>query len=140
MSKSKDNGKPFHVIKVQAVGSAMKTIRARWRRQFTPGGNRGDHSLIAELIEVLEEHSKQEETVIKNLGTIEERFLTTRAVDARAFHQGLFWVAADRELDALPLLPELRKQIETVLMEKVPRPHADWAIRGITCTIRYDPS
>jgi hypothetical protein len=116
----------------------MKPIYARWRRQIKPGGKKGDHSLIAELVEVLEEHSQQKDTVIKNLGTIEERFLTTRAADARAFHQGLFWVAADRELDALQLLPEVRKKIETVLMEKVPRPHPDWAIRGITCTIRYD--
>jgi hypothetical protein len=116
----------------------MKTIGARWRRQIKPGGKKGDLSLIAELVEVSEEHSRKKETVIKNLGTIEERFLTTRAADARAFHQGLFWVAADRELDALQLPPEVRKQIETVLMEKVPRPHAHWAIRGITCTVRYD--
>jgi hypothetical protein len=116
----------------------MKTIHARWRRQIKPGGKKGDHFLIAELVEVLGEQAKQKETVIKNLGTIEERFLTTRAADARAFHQGLFWVGADRELDILPLLPEVRRQIETELMEKVPRPNAHWAIRGITCTVRYD--
>jgi hypothetical protein len=118
----------------------MKTIRARWRRRFKPGGEKGAQILIAELVEVLEEHPLLKETVIKDLGIIEERFLTTRAADARAFHHGLFWVAADRELDALQLLPEARKQIETVLMEKVPRPHADWALRGITCTVRYDPT
>jgi hypothetical protein len=117
----------------------MKTIHARWRRQIKPGGRKGDHFLIAELVEVLEEHAEHKEMVIKNLGNIEERFLTTRAADARAFHQGLFWVGADRELDVLPLLPEVRRKIETELMEKVPRPSANWAIRGITCTVRYDP-
>ena len=117
----------------------MKTIYVRWRSQTNPEGKNGENCLIAELVEAYEEYEPRKEIVIKHLGKIEERFLTTRARDARAFHQGIFWVNADRELDVLGLPPEVRKKVEIALAEKVPRPHDNWALQGITCAIRYDP-
>ena len=117
----------------------MKTIYVRWRKQIKPEEKIGENFLIAELVEAYEEYEPRKEIVIKHLGKIEERFLTTRARDARAFHQAIFWVNADRELDVLGLPPEVRKKVEIALAEKVPRPHDNWALQGITCAIRYDP-
>ncbi|UCF92158.1 MAG: hypothetical protein JSW39_28485 [Desulfobacterales bacterium] len=118
----------------------MQTIHVRWRRQVPPEGQRGSHFLTAELVQACDEPVPAQALVIKKLATIDERFLTTRARDARIFHQGLFWAAARRELDALELTPQVRREVETALAERVPRPpRGDWALQGITCTIRYDP-
>jgi len=117
----------------------MERIYVRWRQQAAPETSKGGCCLIAELVKTGRKHNALAETVIKQLATIEERFLTTRARDTRAFHQGLFWAKVDRELTQLKLSPEETEMVQTVLSEKIPRPDDNWALQALSCTIRYDP-
>jgi hypothetical protein len=68
--------------------------------------------------------------VINFLGSIEERFLNTKARDMRAFHQGLFWVVVDKNLDNLGLEAGERQKIEMEISELVPKPYDEWALWG----------
>lgn len=117
----------------------METVYVRWRRQAAPESREGGCCLIAELVQAGREKGAHTETLIRQLARIEERFLSTRAKDARAFHQGIFWARVDRELADLKLSPEATKRVETSLSEKIPRPHGDWALQALSCTIQYDP-
>jgi hypothetical protein len=65
------------------------------------------------------------------LGTIEERFLHTKARDMRAFHQGLFWVVFDKNLDNFGLEADERQKIEMEISAKVPKPSDEWAPWGV---------
>jgi hypothetical protein len=72
------------------------------------------------------------------LGSIEERFLFTKIQGTRTFHQGLFWVVVDKNLDKLRLESVVRNQIEGELVEKIPRPNGDWAMWGVICVPKFD--
>ncbi len=73
-----------------------------------------------------------------SLGTIEERFLNTKALDMRAFHQGLFWVVVDKNLDNFGLQADERQKIEMEISAKVPKPSDEWALWGVFCCPEYD--
>ena len=114
-------------------------MQVRWQRQKEMNGFNGNTvKLVALLVENFHNADRAEETLIEELGTIKEKFLTIRATDTRAFHQGLFWAAVDKKLDHLKLDPSVRENIEVKLLEKVPKPQADWALWGVTCIPRYD--
>jgi hypothetical protein len=72
------------------------------------------------------------------LGKIEERFLYTKARDMRAFHQGLFWVVVDKNLDNLGLEAGERQKIEMEISAIVPKPSDEWALWGVVCCPQYD--
>ncbi len=73
------------------------------------------------------------------LGTIEERFLNTKARDMRAFHQGLFWVSVDKNLNNLGLGAVAREKIEAEIASRIPRPSSEWSLWGVVCCPKYDP-
>lgn len=115
------------------------SMHVMWRRQKLASGLNGTAvNLVAVLMESYEEAGQTKERFIGELGNIKERYLTTRAKDTRAFHQGLFWVVVDKKLDLLNLEPILRNTIETEILKKIPRPNQDWALWGVTCIPRYD--
>jgi hypothetical protein len=72
------------------------------------------------------------------LGTIEERFLNTKARDMRAFHQGLFWVVVDKNLGNLGLEADERQKIVAEISATVPIPSDEWALWGVVCCPKYD--
>ena len=72
------------------------------------------------------------------LGTIEERFLHTKARDMRAFHQGFFWVVVDKNLDNLGLEAAERQLVEKEISAIVPQPSDEWALWGVVCCPAYD--
>ena len=110
-----------------------------WRKQRLASGlNGAGVNLVAVLMENYEEAGQSKERLIGELGSVKERYLTTKAKDTRAFHQGLFWVVVDKKLDSLELGPVLRNTIETEILKKIPRPNQDWALWGVTCIPRYD--
>ena len=114
-------------------------MQVRWQRQKVKNGLNGNTvNLVALLVENFREADRTEETLIEELGTIKEQFLTIKVTDTRAFHQGLFWAAVDKKLNHLKLDPSVREKIEVKLLEKVPKPQDDWALWGVTCTPRYD--
>ena len=114
-------------------------MQVMWRRQNLASEFNGTEvNLVAVLMESYEEAGQTKERSIGELGTIKERYLTTKAIDARAFHQGLFWVVVDKKLDLLDLEPILRNSIETEIFKRVPRPNQDWALWGVTCIPRFD--
>lgn len=67
------------------------------------------------------------------LASIEERFLKSRELGVRSFHQGIFWVHVDRKLDALDLEPGERDSLEQEIKGRVPRPGKDWALYCVKC-------
>jgi len=73
------------------------------------------------------------------LGTIEERFLNAKARDMRAFHQGLFWVSVEKNLNNLGLRAVAREKIEAEIASRIPRPSSEWALWGVVCCPKYDP-
>ena len=115
-------------------------MQVRWQRQKANNGLNG-HSvqLVAFLVEQSRETGRTKERCIEELGSVKEHFLTIRATDTRAFHQGLFWAAVDRKLDLLSLSVDVRYAIERQILKEVPRPGEDWALWGVTCIPRYDP-
>jgi hypothetical protein len=116
-------------------------MQVRWQRQKVNNGFKGHAvNLVAVLVEQSREAGRTKERIIEELGSVKEQFLTIRATDTRAFHQGLFWAAVEKKLDGLELDSSVRETIEVELMEKVPKPQADWALWGVTCIPRYDPS
>jgi hypothetical protein len=116
-------------------------MQVRWQRKKDNNGLNGHAvNLVAELVEQSRDAGRTKERLIEELGSVKEHFLTIRATDTRAFHQGLFWAAVEKKLDGLKLDPNVRETIELTLLEKVPKPQADWALWGVTCIPRYDPS
>ena len=113
-------------------------MQIKWQRQKANNGLNGHPvQLIAVLVEQYRKAGQTKERCIEELGSIKEPFLTIRALDARAFHQGLFWAAVDQKLDSLALSPEVRNGIEQQILKEVPRPGGDWALWGVTCIPRY---
>jgi hypothetical protein len=114
-------------------------MHVAWRKQKSSSGLNGTGvSLVAVLMESCQEAGRPKEKFIEELGAIKERYLTTKATDTRAFHQGLFWVVVDKKLDALQLESAERTTIEAEILKTVPRPNQDWALWGVTCIPRYD--
>ncbi len=115
-------------------------MQVRWQRQKVNNGFNGHAvKLVALLVEQSGGAGRTQERLIEELGSVKEKFLTIRATDTRAFHQGLFWTAVEKKLDGLKLDSNVRETIEVKLLEKVPKPQADWALWGVTCIPRYDP-
>ena len=69
------------------------------------------------------------------LGTMDERFLFVREFDLQAFHFGLFWKDVSGHLDDLRLEPEVRKDLERRIEEKISRPPEDWALWPKKCSL-----
>ena len=114
-------------------------MHVAWRKQKLSSGLNGTGiSLVAVLMDNYQEAGRSKVAFIEELGAIKERYLTTKAKDTRAFHQGLFWVVVDKKLDSLELEPVERAAIENEILKKVPRPNKDWALWGVTCIPRYD--
>ena len=114
----------------------------KWERRRLEDQSEGrGFSLVAFLVDDDPNQGKGNPRgrVIEHLGDIKEKFLTTKARDMRAFHQGLFWAGADKKLDHLKLDPAVRKKIEAEILETIPRPGDDWALWSVTCIPRYDP-
>ena len=110
-----------------------------WHKQKLSSALNGTGvNLIAVLMENYQEAGQPKEKFIEELGAIKERYLTTKAKDTRAFHQGLFWVVVDKKLDSLQLESVERTTIEAEILKRVPRPTQDWALWGVTCIPRYD--
>jgi hypothetical protein len=108
----------------------------KWIRQPLNSGLKGKgYQLEAFLDDGL--HGKE---CVKqsSLGTIEERFLNTKARDMRAFHQGLFWVVVEKNLDNLGLEADERQKIEMEISAIVPKPSVEWALWGVVCCPEYD--
>jgi hypothetical protein len=112
----------------------------QWHRRNIPGASAGRNSeIVAVLVEHVNTNGTSHQRVIHELAAIGEHYLSTRARDVRAFHQGLFWVHADRRLATLSLTPEAQKTLEASISATVPRPNPDWALWAVTCIPRIDP-
>ncbi len=108
----------------------------KWIRQSLNNGLNGKrYQLTAFLADGLrvKEYVRQ-----RPLGTIEERFLNTKARDMRAFHQGLFWVVVDKNLDNIGLEADERQKIVAEISATVPKPSDEWALWGVVCCPEYD--
>ncbi len=117
----------------------MRSMTVRWERRNAAGSmNRKGYMLSLVLVENYQENGKIKEKLIDHLGTIEERFLNTKARDMKAFHQGLFWAKVDQKLDRLKLNTGKRNKIEAEISERVPRPDEQWSIWAVTCVPRFD--
>jgi hypothetical protein len=115
------------------------SLDIRWeKRDVESDGNRRRTSLVASLMETVQESGLKRNRVIANLGAIETRFLNVAIKCTREFHQGLFWVHAKKKLDDLSLEIEVRAFIEAALAETVPKPGDDWALWGVKCIPQFD--
>jgi hypothetical protein len=116
----------------------MRSMTVRWDRRIAAGSlNRKNYMLNVVLVEKYQENGKIKEK-LDHLGTIEERFLNTKARDMKAFHQGLFWTKVDKKLDRMKLSSGKRNKIEAEISERVPRPDEKWSIWAVTCVPRFD--
>jgi hypothetical protein len=108
----------------------------RWIRRSLGIGYKGrGYQLSAVLDGCLQEGEGYKPS---HLATIEERFLSTKARDMRAFHQGLFWVSVDKNLTNIELKAGERQKIEEQIALTVPRPSSEWALWGVVCVPKYD--
>ena len=108
----------------------------KWiRKPLKNGLNGNNYQLKAFLNDGLHVNDSVKQNL---LGTIEERFLNTKARDMRAFHQGLFWVVVDRNLDSIGLEADKRQKIEMEISATVPKPSEQWALWGVVCCPEYD--
>ena len=112
-------------------------MNIHWIKQRSNGNGKGA-CLRAVLSENYKDNGDAQQQSTTELGSIEERFLFTKISGTRAFHQGLFWVVVDKNLDKLRLEPVVRNQIEGELLEKIPRPESDWAMWGVICVPKFD--
>ena len=112
----------------------------KWEKRCRKNGLNGKSvNLRAVLVEGLQQNGNTEHSVVKSLGEINEKFLSTNVKNMRMFHQGLFWSAVDRKLDQLQLDARMRNRIEAVISQTVSRPDKDWALWGVTCIPVFDP-
>ena len=106
----------------------------RWTRSESGSGRRAKaFCLDALLITHDPGDTPPEEDPGEHLASIEERFLKSRELGVRAFHQGIFWAHVDKKLDALDLTPDERHSLEQEIKEQVPRPGKDWALYCVKC-------
>ena len=109
-------------------------MNVEWTKRELGSGRRGKaYRLDALLIKHDPENIDPEEDLREHLASIEERFLKSRELGVRAFHQGIFWAHADKKLDALDLGPAERDAIEEKIKAKVPRPNKDWELYCVKC-------
>ena len=111
-----------------------------WEKRSPPSGvnGKGIH-LEAMLVESYQDNGSVKQRRIEYLGSIREKFLTSKVCNMREFHKGLFWTTVDKKLDHLRLTPSLRKQVEDDISHMVSRPQKDWELWGVTCIPRFDP-
>ena len=115
-------------------------MNVRWeRRRIDSSKNGRGVNLVAFLVADSRVEGNIKERFVEQLAVIGEHFLRSKALDMRAFHQGLFWTNVDQKLDFLMISPIERKKIESKISETVPRPNPDWALWSVTCIPRYDP-
>ena len=112
-------------------------MNVQWIKQKSNGNGKAE-CLCAVLSENYQNNGEVQHRSIMELGSIEERFLFTKIQGTRAFHQGLFWVVVDKNLDKLRLGSVVRNQIEGELVEKIPKPNGDWAMWGVICVPKFD--
>jgi hypothetical protein len=113
-----------------------------WKRKKIKNGTNGSGlNLVAVLVGNYQNEASANArgNFTRQLGTIGEKFLDSKARDMRAFHQGLFWLHVDKKLNHLSLSSQERKKIELKISKTVPRPGQDWALWSVTCIPRYDP-
>ncbi len=109
------------------------------RKKYKNGTNGSGFNLVAVLVGNYQKETSAKGNFARQLGTIGEKFLDSKARDMRAFHQGLFWLHVDKKLNHLSLSSEEREKIELKISKTVPRPGQDWALWSVTCIPRYDP-
>ena len=115
-------------------------MKVQWKRRRSDNEFNGNTlNLEAVLVESYQDNGNTSQRVVVRLGCIREKFLTTKVRNMREFHQGLFWLAVDRQLDHLKLDSAVRNQIETEILKTVSRPDKDWELWGVTCIPRFDP-
>lgn len=112
-------------------------MHVQWIKK-KPNGNGKGECLRAVLSDSYHNEGEVKPKPVMELGSIEKRYLSTKIKGTRAFHQGLFWVVVDKNLDKLGLEPGDRNQIESELADTIPRPNGDWAMWGVICVPEFD--
>lgn len=114
-------------------------MKVKWERHRSDvGGRRVHYRLQAILVDNRRENGELKEKVIVHLASIEERYLKTKEVGMKAFHQGLFWTVADKKMTEIKLEPQVRKGIEAEISEVVPRPTDQWGLWAVKCIPEYE--
>ena len=109
-------------------------MNVEWIKKELRSGRRGKaYRLDAILMKNDPKNTDPEKDRGEHLASIEERFLNSRELGVRAFHQGIFWAHVDRKLDALDLAPAERDAVEEQIKNKVPRPGKDWGLYCVKC-------
>jgi hypothetical protein len=115
-------------------------MHVKWEKHSPRNGVNGKGiNLEVLLVETYQDNGSAKHRVVEHLGSIEEKYLSTKVRNMREFHQGLFWVAVDKKLDHLGLDIRRRNRIEADISQTVSRPDEDWALWGVTCIPRFDP-
>ena len=115
-------------------------MNVQWERRRPDNAFNGSAlNLEAVLVESYQDNGNTSQRVVARLGCIGEKFLATKVRNMRQFHQGLFWLAVDRQLDHLKLDSAVRNQIEAEILKTVSRPDKDWELWGVTCIPQFDP-
>ena len=115
-------------------------MRVKWQRKKSEAESKAVRfRLVAYLTDEYLDGDTTKQKNIAQLGSIEERFLTSPVCTMREFHQGLFWSAVDKRLDCLDLDEDTRAEIEAQILKKVHRPGAEWALWGVICMPQFDP-
>ena len=111
-------------------------MHVKWKKQDPQNGaNVNGINLEALLVETYQENGSVNHMLIEHLGSIGEKFLTSKVRNMREFHQGLFWATVDKNLDRLRLDPRQRGRIEADISQMVSRPAEDWALWGVWCYV-----
>ena len=111
----------------------------RWSREQTNLSINGRGYTLGAVVEF---NRMSSDTARQNadisLGTIEERYLKAKVRTLREFHQGLFWVSVDKNLDRLKIDSATRSRIEQKISGRIPRPSSEWALWGVICVPKFD--
>lgn len=114
-------------------------MNVKWeRRRPDRGGRRRSYHLHAILDDKKRGKGESKERVIEHLASIEERFLETKEMGMRAFHQGLFWTVAVRKLEDLNIERKVREEIEAEISEVVPKPTNEWGLWAVKCVPEFE--
>jgi hypothetical protein len=115
------------------------SMNVKWeKRRPDHGGRRKSYQLHAILVDREKEKGESKEKVIAHLASVEARYLETKEVGMRAFHQGLFWTVTDKKLANLNLEQKVRNEIEAEISEIVPRPRDEWGLWAVKCIPEYE--
>jgi len=114
-------------------------MHVKWeKRSLKKGINRKSINLKAVLVENYQNNGNTQQRIVDNLGDIDEKFLSTNVQNMRAFHQGLFWVVVDKNLDNIGVEADERQKIVAEISATVPKPSDEWALWGVVCCPEYD--